>query len=172
MIVARKNRNRSKLSLQLRSIPLLAECRDPLRLEKLVLHSLREHPRLAPAPHFLATRILHDELVRTAIRKGQLHHSRRVVANSKLELHASVRMHRKRRRYLGFRFLARRRSKSLLVSGGPPRKSDGSGTKQGNYQAIWHHKLATSARGAGYITKFTVTRPSTYQQPDDRAILK
>ena len=93
MVVARQNSRRGKVAVLTSRIPALAEHRNLLRLDELVLQTLREHPRLAPAPHFLPTSILNVEIVRLPTRETQLHHLRRVVANVQAELDHSPRIH-------------------------------------------------------------------------------
>ena len=146
MIVTRQNRDRRKLSLQRVSIPRLAESRNILRLHKLVLQSLREHPRLAPPPHFLSAFILNNEIVRLPRRKTKLDHPRSVVANVELELHTPIRMNRKRRAQRRFALSIRRRRERLLLSSRTARKRNGSCTKERNDETICHHDQATRAR--------------------------
>ena len=172
MIVTGQHGDRRELALVLRRIPALAEHRDLLRLHELVLKPLGEHAGLAPPPHFLPALIPHYELVRLSTRETQLDHPGSIVSYVELELDLTPRMYGKRRAQLRRRLSIRRRRESLLVTSGSFRKSDGSGTKKRNYETICHHGQATSARGAGYITKRTFQRVSTYQQLDDRAILK
>lgn len=172
MIVARKYRDRDIPAPGILRAPTLDELSGLLRLDQLVLETLREHPRLAPAPHFLARLVEHDELVRLAARKPKLDHPRRVVPDIELELHLTPRMNRKRRAQLRRRLRIGRRRKGLLVTGRPLRKCDRGGTKERNYEAICHHGQATSARATGYITNFFSEAGATYQQVDDRAILK
>ena len=96
MVVAWKHCDSSELSLQVLRIPLFREDRDVLRFHELVLHTLREHARLAPAPHFLAALVEHDELVSFSTRETQLDHLRSVVADVELELDLASGVHRKR----------------------------------------------------------------------------
>ena len=103
MIVAQKDRRRAEFSLQARRIPTLSERRNILRLDQLVLHPLSEHPRLAPAPHFLPALILHDEIVRLSIREPKLHHLRGVVLHIELELDNTTRVHSEPRRQRNLR---------------------------------------------------------------------
>lgn len=98
MILARQNRHRGKLPVSILSIPLVGVHRAVVRLHELVLNRLREHSPATPAPHFLPTLVEHDEVVRHPVRKTQLHHSLRVVANVELELHSVLDIDGKRRR--------------------------------------------------------------------------
>ena len=158
MIVTGQHGDRREPALVLRRIPALTEHRDLLRLHELVLKPLGEHAGLAPPPHFLPTLIPHDEFVRLSTRETQLDHPGRIVPYVELELHLAPRVHRKRRAQLRRGLCVRGRRKCLLVTSSSLRKSDGSGTKERNYETICHHGTATSALGAGYITKRTLER--------------
>lgn len=97
MILARQHRNRSVSPVRVRWRPLLAEHCNIARLDELVLYALREHARLAPAPHFLSARVLHEEIVRLSVAETQLNHLLRVVANIEIELDSRSRINRELR---------------------------------------------------------------------------
>jgi len=122
-----------------RSIPTLAESRYILRLDQLVLNPGSEHPRLAPAPHFLPTHITHVEIMGLPGRKAKLDHPGRVVADVERKLHHSPRVHSELGGQRRFRSLFSGRCQGRLVPRISARKrNDGGCTQQGNDQSICH----------------------------------
>lgn len=83
--------------MRVRWRPLLAERCNIARLNQLILHSLSEHARLAPAPHLLSALVLHEEIVRLPIAETQLNHLLRVVANIEIEFNSRSRINRELR---------------------------------------------------------------------------
>jgi hypothetical protein len=140
MIVARQQCCRGELPVMTRSIPALAERRHILRLDQLVLHTRREHPRLAPAPHFLPALIPHNEIVGLSAREPKLNHLRRVVAHIERKLDNLARVHRELRAQRNLRMLfSGRCCQGRLVPHVTAReRNDGCCTQQGNDQSICH----------------------------------
>jgi len=85
IVVAPEDRNSSERSVLAIRVPALLERRLALALESLAAHRRSEHAALAPAPHFLAGKILHDEVVSLTVGESQLEHLGRVVLDAESE---------------------------------------------------------------------------------------
>jgi len=85
IVVAPEDRNCCERSVLAIRVPALLERRLALALESLAAHRRSEHAALAPAPHFLAGKILHDEVVSLTVGESQLEHLGRVVLDAERE---------------------------------------------------------------------------------------
>jgi len=67
-------------------VPTLLEGSLAFASQSFAAHRGGEHAALAPAPHFLAGEILHNEIVGLAVRETELQHFRRVVTDAEGEV--------------------------------------------------------------------------------------